>query len=172
MNAVSIAGRALLAAGVLAAAAAQAQAPASAPPKVGDKLVMPDVQLLDGTRLSAADFAGKPLVIEYWASWCPYCARQNPHLQKLTEAARDKGLRILTVSIDRDEQAARDYIAKHGYTFGVAMDNEALRAVFGKRRVIPEIFVLDASGKLVEDIPGEMFEEDVLELLRHAPPRS
>ncbi|MNL67220.1 hypothetical protein D3C87_1917850 [compost metagenome] len=52
------------------------------------------------------------------------------------------------------------------------MDNEALRAVFGKRRVIPEIFVLDASGKLVEDIPGEMFEEDVLELLRHAPPRS
>lgn len=168
MNAVSRYGRLLLAAGMLAAAAAHAQAP----PKVGDKLVMPEVLLLDGTRLSAADFAGKPLVIEYWASWCPYCARQNPHLQKLTDAARDKGLRVLTVSIDKDEQAARDYIAKHGYTFGVAMDSEALRAVFGKRRVIPEVFVLDASGKLVEDIPGEMFEEDVLELLRHAPPRS
>ncbi|MGS1109796.1 TlpA family protein disulfide reductase [Achromobacter anxifer] len=168
MNAVSGYGRLLLAAGVLAAAAAHAQAP----PKVGDQLVMPDVQLLDGTRLSAADFAGKPLVVEYWASWCPYCARQNPHLQKLTEAARGKGLRILTVSIDKDEQAARDYVAKHGYTFGVAMDNEALRAVFGKRRVIPEIFVLDANGKLLEAIPGEMFEEDVLELLRHATPRS
>ncbi|QKH36883.1 TlpA family protein disulfide reductase [Achromobacter pestifer] len=168
MNAVSRYGRLLLAAGMLAAAAAHAQAP----PKVGDKLVMPDVQLLDGTRLSTTDFAGKPLVVEYWASWCPYCARQNPHLQKLTDAARDKGLRILTVSIDRDEQAARDYIAKHGYTFGVAMDNEALRAVFGKRRVIPEIFVLDANGKLLEAIPGEMFEEDVLELLRHATPRS
>ncbi|MGB3432888.1 TlpA family protein disulfide reductase [Achromobacter sp.] len=168
MNAVSRYGRLLLAAGMLAAAAAHAQAP----PKVGDKLVMPDVQLLDGTRLSAADFAGKPLVVEYWASWCPYCARQNPHLQKLTEAASGKGLRILTVSIDKDEQAARDYIAKHGYTFGVAMDNEALRAVFGKRRVIPEIFVLDANGKLLEAIPGEMFEEDVLELLRYATPRS
>ncbi|WP_454696265.1 TlpA family protein disulfide reductase [Achromobacter aegrifaciens] len=168
MNAVSRYGRLLLAAGMLAAAAAHAQAP----PKVGDKLVMPDVQLLDGSRLSAADLAGKPLVVEYWASWCPYCARQNPHLQKLTEAASGKGLRILTVSIDKDEQAARDYIAKHGYTFGVAMDNEALRAVFGKRRVIPEIFVLDANGKLLEAIPGEMFEEDVLELLRHATPRS
>ncbi|HEY9274379.1 TlpA disulfide reductase family protein [Achromobacter sp.] len=168
MNAVSRYGRLLLAAGMLAAAAAHAQAP----PKVGDKLVMPDVQLLDGTRLSAADLAGKPLVVEYWASWCPYCARQNPHLQKLTEAANGKGLRILTVSIDKDEQAARDYIAKHDYTFGVAMDNEALRAVFGKRRVIPEIFVLDANGKLLEAIPGEMFEEDVLELLRHATPRS
>jgi len=168
MNAVSRYGRLLLAAGMLAAAAAHAQAP----PKVGDKLVMPDVQLLDGTRLSAADLAGKPLVVEYWASWCPYCARQNPHLQKLTEAASGKGLRILTVSIDKDEQAARDYIAKHGYTFGVAMDNEALRAVFGKRRVIPEIFVLDANGKLLEAIPGEMFEEDVLELLRYATPRS
>ncbi|MBO1018167.1 TlpA family protein disulfide reductase [Achromobacter sp. SD115] len=168
MNAVSRYGRLLLAAGMLAAAAAHAQAP----PKVGDKLVMPDVQLLDGTRLSAADLAGKPLVVEYWASWCPYCARQNPHLQKLTDAASGKGLRILTVSIDKDEQAARDYIAKHGYTFGVAMDSEALRAVFGKRRVIPEIFVLDANGKLLEAIPGEMFEEDVLELLRHATPRS
>lgn len=168
MNAVSKYGRWLLAAGVLAMASAHAQAP----PKVGDTLAMPEVQLLDGTRLSAADFAGKPLVIEYWASWCPYCARQNPYFQKLAEAARDKGLRILTVSIDQDEQAARDYVAKHGYTFGVVMDNAALRAVFGKRRVIPEVFVLDATGKLVEDIPGEMFEEDVLELLRHAPPRS
>lgn len=158
----------LTAASLLVAASAFAQTP----PKVGDKVVMPDVRLLDGTLLSASDFAGKPLIVEYWASWCPYCARQNPYFEKLSKAAAGKNLRVLSISIDKDAQAAKDYLSKHGYTFNAAMDSDALLAVFGKRRVIPEVFVVDAQGRLAQVIPGEMFEEDMLELIRFAAPDS
>ncbi len=143
---------------------------AQTPPKVGDSIVMPEVRLLDGTRLSASDFVGQPLVVQYWASWCPYCARQNPYLEKLSKAAAGKNLRVIAITIDKEPQAATDYMAKHGYTFSAAMDTEALRAVFGKRRVIPEVFVIDAQGRLAQVIPGEMFEEDMLELIRYATP--
>lgn len=97
---------------------------AVASPKVGDIVEFPDVTLTDGRVLPAAYFKGKPVVLSYWASWCPFCARQNPYVQKLWLEARPKGLEILTVSIDRVEQEARDYIDKRQYTFPVAMDTD------------------------------------------------
>jgi len=146
--------------------------PARADPVPGQAIDIPAVRLIDGRTLPAGYFKGQPVVIEYWASWCPFCARQNPYLQKLTVLAREKGLRILTVSIDRADTDARDYVRKHHYTFPVAMDTPELRRVFGKRRVIPQIFVVAADGRLAESIPGEMFEEDVLDLIKYAPGRA
>jgi thiol-disulfide isomerase/thioredoxin len=159
---------------VLAAALSAGCAPASFAqdgPAAGTSIALPALTLIDGRTLPAGYFLGKPVVIEYWASWCPFCARQNPYLQKLTLQARDKGLEILTVSIDRREPDAQEYVKKHRYTFPVAMETPQLRAIFGKRKVIPQIFVIDAHGKLAESIPGEMFEEDVLDLLKYAPAR-
>lgn len=152
--------------GLTGAALAQAE------PVAGASIDLPAVTLLDGRQLPAGHFQGKPVIVEYWASWCPFCARQNPYLQKLTVLAQDKGLEILTVSIDRHESAAKDYVSKHHYTFPVAMETPELLKVFGKRKVIPQIFVIKADGKLAEVIPGEMFEEDVLDLVKYAPKSS
>lgn len=159
---------AVIAAGMFAIGCSPSRA-APAEPAVGQRIDIPAVTLLDGRTLPAGYFKGKPVVVEYWASWCPFCARQNPYVQKLTEKAKNTGLEILTVSIDRVDGDARSYVRKHRYTFPVAMETPELRKVFGKRRVIPQIFVVDASGRLVEAIPGEMFEEDVLELIKYAP---
>nr|WP_241192650.1 TlpA disulfide reductase family protein [Ralstonia solanacearum] len=87
--------------------------------EVGDTVTLPDVQLLDGTRVPGASWRGHPVIIATWASWCPYCALQNPRLQKLYDATRGTGLRILTVSIDANPQLAGDYVAKRGFTFPV-----------------------------------------------------
>src|SRR3546814_13498972 len=105
-------------------------------PVVGQAVDIPAVTLIDGRTLPSGYFKGKPVVIEYWASWCPFCARQNPYLQKLSVLAREKGLEILTVSIDRVDADAKSYVRKHHYTFPVAMETPALRRVFGKRREI------------------------------------
>lgn len=141
-------------------------------PVAGDTVTLPEITLLDGTRLPAGYYQGKPLIIEYWASWCPFCARQNPYFQQLYDQARTQGLEILTISIDRKESEAREYIAQNKYTFPSAMQTPEILAVMGKRRVIPKVFVVGADGKVVEVIPGEMFEEDVLELIKYAPKSS
>ncbi|HLR13712.1 MAG TPA: TlpA family protein disulfide reductase, partial [Burkholderiaceae bacterium] len=67
------------------------------------------------------------------------------------------------------ESDARNYLDEHGYTFPVTMETPELLEVFGKRRVIPMVFVITPDGKVAEAIPGEMFEEDVLELINYAP---
>ena len=64
---------------------------ATPPPRKarGDaQVVWRDLSLLDGGTLTARDLARKHVVVELWASWCPFCARQNPHLQALHEATR------------------------------------------------------------------------------------
>jgi peroxiredoxin len=162
-------GFAALLAGVGLAVGVAVAPPAHAVVKVGDHVALPEIQLVDGRRLPEGHFKGKPVIIEYWASWCPYCSRQNPYVQKLWEQSQGTGLEILTVSIDRNVEDAADYIRKHGYTFPVAMETPALREVLGKMKVVPNIFVIKANGQVAEVIPGEMFEEDVLGFIEYAP---
>lgn len=154
---------------IITAACLLAAGGAQASPAVGDTVSIPAITLIDGQQLPAGHFDGKPVIIEYWASWCPFCARQNPYLQRLYDTAHGRGLEILTVSIDEHESDARNYLDEHGYTFPVTMETPELLEVFGKRRVIPMVFVITPDGKVAEAIPGEMFEEDVLELINYAP---
>lgn len=142
---------------------------AHATPVVGDVVDIPALTLMDGQERPAGYYKGKPVIVEYWASWCPFCARQNPYFQKLWENAQDTGLEVLTISIDRKEADARQYLQDGQYTFPAAMETPEIREAFGKRRIIPKVFVLTAEGKVAEAIPGEMFEEDVLELIKYAP---
>lgn len=125
-----------------------------------------DIELLDGRVLRAADLQRRVVVVEIWASWCPFCARQNPHLQALHEK-HGKDLLVLTFSIDRTAQAARDYLAKKGYTFAAAMWTPQVEQWFGRRRTLPELYVVDR-GRIVVHEPGELFPEDIAGLARFA----
>ena len=155
-----------LAAGVPAARAAKGHAA-----KVGDRVDWRDVTLLDGTILTASTLErGPPVVVEIWASWCPFCRRQNPHLQALS--ARHRGeLTVLALSIDKDPGKARAYMKEHGYTFAAAMVGADTERWFGKREGLPEIYVVDG-GRIVFREVGEMFPEDVASLGRYAARRA
>jgi thiol-disulfide isomerase/thioredoxin len=125
-----------------------------------------DVPLLDGRVLRGAELAQRTVVVQIWASWCPFCARQNPHVQALHER-HGKELLVLTFSIDRTPQAARDYLKKHGYTFAAAMGTPQLETWFGLRRALPDLFVVQR-GRIVLHEPGELFPEDIAALGRFA----
>jgi thiol-disulfide isomerase/thioredoxin len=127
-----------------------------------------DITLVDGRVLRAADLQRQTVVVEMWASWCPFCAKQNPHIQKLHEAGRDRGLLVLSFTLDKTPQAARDYMDKHGYTFAAALAGPQVEQWFGKRRTLPEVYVVDPSGKVVFREEGEMFPEDIAALIRFA----
>lgn len=136
--------------------------------EVGDTVRLPDVQTLDGRTLPASALAGKPLIVEVWASWCPFCAMQNPRLQKLYERTRGTPLQVLTISIDKDPREASAYLKQRGYTFPATMDSPALQSAFGKRKGLPELYVIDARGRVVQKEVGEMLEEDMAALERYA----
>jgi thiol-disulfide isomerase/thioredoxin len=118
--------------------------------------------------LKANELAGKTVVVEFWASWCPFCAKQNPYIEKLHRAHGGRELVVLTFTLDRTDEAALDYLKRHGYSFAAARSNTEIEGWFGGRRTLPEVYVVDPKGRIVFRETGEMFEEDIAALARFA----
>lgn len=145
---------------------ANAERSTTALPKEGSALRVPDAQLLDGGMFRAADAEGKVLVLYWWASWCPFCAEQSPHMQALWEKGKARGLRMLALSIDRNEQAARDYMKKKNYSFPAAMFTPELSSVLPKPSGLPVTLVRGRDGRVLQAERGQLFPEDVEALTR------
>lgn len=128
----------------------------------------PPIQLLDGSILAPESWRGQAAVVVFWETYCPYCKRHNARIDKLHQATRGAGLSVLSVALDTDETVVRRYMASNKFSFPVALDGGVLRQRLTTRRVIPMTCVLDAQGRLVQSIPGEMSEDDVMELARFA----
>ena len=150
--------RYLLAAGALPLASAAATA------QPGDAIDWPPLRLLGGTTMAPSACQGTAAVLVLWATWCAYCQRHNAHIDKLHRTIAGRPLRVIGVATDGDEAAVRRYMAHHGYAFPVTLDAEPLRSRLTARRIVPMTFVIDARGRLMQSIPGEMAEADVLEL--------
>lgn len=160
----------LAAAGLWALSQAQAQGNSStapgdarAPglPRVGDAMGLTDVALLDGSTFRASAAEGQVLVVYWWASWCPFCAVQSPHVEKLWRKERGRGLQVLALSIDRQPEAAAAYLRQKGYTFPAGMLTPQVATVLPKPKGLPVVVVRGRSGKVVFSESGEMFPEDV-----------
>ncbi len=135
--------------------------------EVGDTLNIPDVETLDGQTLSQDTQKGKYLVLQIWASWCPYCHNQNMNLKKLVDETRGSKIQVVGLSIDKKTSAAADYAKKHNLNFPVGMMPADLSAKIGKLRGIPTLYVIDPQGKIVQKDVGEMVDLDVFELDRY-----
>jgi len=150
-------------------AAMEAKAPPM--PALGTHLPLPEVQLLDGGVFRPAQAEGQVLVIYWWASDCPFCALQSPEMQKLWLSDRGKGergLQLLTLSIDRKREDAVAYLRKKGYTFPAGFVTPEIQRVLPKPKGLPITLVRGRDGKLLQGERGQLFPEDVEQLARWA----
>ena len=155
----ALGGTGLAAAQGSSATPGDARAPALAQP--GAALALADVTLLDGSLWRAAAADGQVLVVYWWASWCPFCAMQSPHIEKLWRTQRSRGLQVLALSIDRTQEAAAGYLRQKGYTFPAGMLTPDVAKVLPKPKGLPVVVVRGRAGKVVFAEAGEMFPEDI-----------
>ena len=148
----------------LAAPWGSAQATQAAPAAPGQVVVWPDVTLLDGSRWPATPWAGHAAVVVFWSTTCPFCKRHNQHIEKLYRSTDRNTLAVLGVARERDAAAVQRYAQLQGYSFPITLDHGPLSAALSTRRMIPLTITVDRQGRLLQTIPGEMFEEDVMEL--------
>ena len=136
----------------------------------GERVVWPEIRLLDGRVLAAPALRQRATVLVFFSTTCPFCKRHNPHVQKLATASANAGLalQVLGLAQDRNADDVRRHLQQHGLRFDVSLDEQPLRASLSPRRIIPLTCVLDREGRLRELIPGEMAEDDVLGLARWA----
>lgn len=140
--------------------AALAAEPGAPLPLLGSTLAVPALTLLDGSAWGPDQAQGKVLVVYWWASWCPFCAEQSPHMDALWRMHRSQGLALLGLSIDKQPAAAGAHLKAKGYGFPVAMATQAA-AVWPKPRGLPVVVVRGRDGKVVFAESGSLFPEDV-----------
>jgi cytochrome c biogenesis protein CcmG/thiol:disulfide interchange protein DsbE len=119
--------------------------------------------LLNGKEIRLRDLKGRPVVVNFWASWCyPACWNEAPRLEATWQRYKDQGVVLIGIIYQDTETTARDFIAEHGKTYPNGMDVQSRIAieygVFG----IPETFFVDREGKLVHKHIGEISMETLI----------
>lgn len=101
-----------------------------------------------GNEVSLADFEGRPLVLHFWATWCPYCKKLQPGLQRLSRDYEDTGLVLLGISFREDEGVQpQAVLERRGLSFKTLVNGDSVASKY-KVRGTPTTFFIDRQGSI------------------------
>jgi peroxiredoxin len=138
------------------------EAPAPPATKVPDRL--PDIELpgTDGKVHHLEEWKGKPLVVNFWATWCDPCRREIPLLKALRLEHAQYGLEIVGIAIDYADDV-RKYASTHGIRYPLLLGDEGgltAAAAFGMETVLPFTVFADREGRVVTLKVGELHRDE------------
>lgn len=131
----------------------------------------PDFTLTDisGQKVSLADFKGKAVMLNFFASWCPPCRSEIPDFIELQKAYGDKGFTFVGVSLV-DQKESKNFAEKMGINYPVLVDDGKVSMLYGPVRSIPTTYVIGKDAKVVKMYIGarskDVFEADIKEMLK------
>jgi len=117
----------------------------SRPPRIGSNA--PEFTVQDSDRtVDLNQFHGQIVVLNFWATWCPPCVEEMPSLVQMQRRMKDKGVTVVAVSIDVDENAYRQFLKQHGIDLLTVRDPaQKTPALYGTHGW-PETFIIDRKG--------------------------
>jgi len=122
------------------------------PPRIGE--TAPDFTIADGQRtVSLAQLRGKPVLLNFWASWCSPCVEEMPSLVQLQKVGGNK-VTILAVSEDADDKAYQQFVRDHRVDLLTVRDTrQSVNAQYGTFK-FPETYVISPDGKILRKFIG------------------
>jgi len=121
---------------------------------------------LDGVKISPADYQGKVLLLDFWATWCGPCIAELPNVKRVYEKYHRQGFEIVSISLDRNIETLREFINKeklnwtHIYNLSLTQ-GEDIATQYGVES-IPQMILVGRDGKIVNTgIRGPALEASV-----------
>jgi peroxiredoxin len=123
---------------------------------------------LAGDSVRLAQLAGRPVLLNIWATWCPPCREEMPGLERLSKELGPEGLRVVGVSVDAkgDDDAVRDFLRENGITFTILRDPDARVSEAFRTTGVPETFLIGRDGVILDHWIGRI--DPASEKVRHA----
>ena len=119
----------------------------------------PDFQLstLNGQPVSLSDLRGKPVLVNFWATWCLPCRGEMPYIQQIYDEWQAKGLVLLAINIGESPSQVAKFMQSQGLSLPVLLDGKGNIAVMYNVRAIPTTFFIDRDG-IIKDMKVGAFQ--------------
>jgi peroxiredoxin len=136
--------------------AAASSAPLSAP-RLGHPA--PDFTLttLEGEDLTLSSLQGQPVVLNFWATWCPPCRAEVPALGAVSDSLEGRAT-VLGVDVGESAQTVSAFVAERGVSYPIVLDTDSSTASLYGIRAFPTTYLLDENGVIVEIFTGPVTE--------------
>jgi cytochrome c biogenesis protein CcmG, thiol:disulfide interchange protein DsbE len=136
--------------------------------KAGEKPAAPTRSLpaLDGGEGSLEDWRGKPVIVNFWASWCEPCKAEAPLLERAHARLKARGGTVLGVTVSDASEDSRKFMREEGITFPSLRDVDRKLAEDFETIAVPETFAVDREGRIVAISHGQVTQEFVDQALR------
>jgi peroxiredoxin len=116
-----------------------------------DRRLAPDFALKDasGATVHLADYRGKVVLLDFWATWCGPCKIEIPWFIEFEKTFKDRGFSVLGVSMDEDGwNVVKPYLEQRKINYRILMGNEQVGQLYGGVDSLPSTFLIDRSGKI------------------------
>jgi peroxiredoxin len=124
----------------------------------------------DGNAVNLADYRGKVVLVNFWATWCGPCEAEIPWFIEFEKKYKDQGFAVLGVSMDDDGwKSVRPYVASHKINYRIMIGSEVVSQQFGEIESLPTSFVLDREGRIASNHIGLVdkvdYQNEIVKLL-------
>ncbi|MBV7274735.1 redoxin domain-containing protein [Clostridium sp. PL3] len=142
-----------------------------------NKIKAPDFTLLDqyGDAHKLSDYKGKVVFLNFWATWCPPCRDELPHIEEIYKEYKNNSEDVIVLGLtapklgrEGSKEYIKDFISKQGYTFPVVFDNGGNIMEQYEIEVFPTTFIVDKEGNVNKYIPGAMDKATMEKLINEA----
>jgi peroxiredoxin len=116
---------------------------------------------LDGNEVNLQDLRGKNVYLNFWATWCKWCKKELPDINKVTGLYKDKDLVVLAVSVGENQKLVSSFIQEHGYEVTTLIDPDKKVAEEYGVTALPVSIFIDKNGKIAHRKLGTMYEEEL-----------
>ncbi len=109
-----------------------------------------------GNPVALADFRGRYVLLNFWATWCPPCLREMPSMERLSTSISKRSFVVLGVSLDKEGAVkVNPYLKRLGVTFPIVLDTDSKIATLYGTRDLPSTFLIDPQGRVILAAKGE-----------------
>ena len=139
----------------------QANQTAFASASAGKYPLAPQFSLTDvfGHKLNLADYRGKVVLLDFWATWCGPCRMEIPGFVRLQSQYGSQGFQIIGISMDDSASPVLPFYKQFGMNYPVAMGDAQLAALYGGIIGLPTTFLIGRDGRIYDKVPGAVDEE-------------